>query len=302
MTAPFATPAVLRDALVGAGVLHLTSVDGVLHRSEEWEQVLHGVERHAAAQRVERARPRWFPPVLPRADLARTDYLRSFPDLVGSVAVFSGDDAAHRALLADLDAGGDGATHLSPGDVALPSSVCHSLYGVLPADVPTDGLHEECSGWCFRHEPSTDPARMQAFRMYEFVRVGTPAQAVEHRDAWLGRGLAALRALGLTVRSEAASDPFFGRAGRLLAAHQLDAALKHEVLVDLTDDGPTAVASTNYHEDHFGHTFGLRLADGSPAHSACFGFGLDRVTLALFATHGTDLVAWPDEVKAALRC
>ncbi len=302
MTAPFATPSALRDALVDAGLLHLTSVDGVVHRSTEWERVLAGVEHHAVAHRVEEARPRWFPPVTPRADFARTDYLRSFPDLVGSVSVFAGDDGEHRAMLADLDDGGDGQAHLTPGEVTLPASVCHSLYGVLPAEIPEAGLHEECSGWCFRHEPSTDPARLQAFRMYEFVRVGTPAQAVEHRDVWRDRGLTALEALGLPVRCEAAHDPFFGRAGRLLVAHQLDAALKLELVVDLTDAGPTAIASTNYHEDHFGHSFGLRLADGTTAHSACFGFGLDRVTLALFATHGTDLTTWPDEVKASLRC
>ena len=302
MAAPFASPGALRDALVDAGLVQLTSVEGVVHRSAVWEDVLRGVERHAGAQRVVEARPWVFPPVMSRADFARTDYLRSFPDLVGSVAVFAGDDAAHRALLAELDDGGDGAGHLTPGEVVLPSSVCHSLYGVLGADVPDDGRHEECSGWCFRHEPSPDPARMQAFRMYEFVRVGTPAQALAHRDEWVDRGLASLEALGLPARSEPANDPFFGRAGRLLVAHQREAALKHELVLDLTEAGPTAVASSNYHEDHFGHTFDLRLPDGAPAHSACFGYGLDRVTLALFATHGTDPARWPDEVRAALQC
>ena len=29
--------------------------------------------------------------------------------------------------------------------------------------------------YCFRHEPSVDPARMQMFRMREFVRIGEPA-------------------------------------------------------------------------------------------------------------------------------
>jgi hypothetical protein len=36
------------------------------------------------------------------------------------------------------------------------------------------------------------------------------------------------------------------------------------------------------------------------AHSACIGFGLDRITLALFATHGTDVEAWPEGVRSAL--
>jgi seryl-tRNA synthetase len=70
--------------------------------------------------------------------------------------------------------------------------------------------------------------------------------------------------------------------------------------VDLTEVKPTAIGSSNYHEDHFGHSFDLRLADGTPAHSACVGFGLDRVALALFATHGMDPEAWPEGVRSAL--
>ena len=172
--------------------------------------------------------------------------------------------------------------------------MCHPLYGTLPNDIPADGIDEECSGWSFRHEPSLDPARMQIFRIYEFVRIGTPEQSMAHRDEWLDRGLAALTELGLPVRPEAANDPFFGRVGRMLAANQLDSELKYEMCVDLTEVKPTAIGSSNYHEDHFGHSFDLHLADGTPAHSACVGFGLDRITLALFATHGMDPDAWPE--------
>lgn len=299
--APYASPDDLREALVAGGVVFQTAVDGVYHRSWDWERVLRGVEGHAMAQRVVQDAPRrWFPPVMPREEFLKTDYVRSFPDLVGSIDVFTGTDKEHRALLAVLEDGGDWTEHLTPAEVVLPSSVCHPLYGNLPHDVPEAGLDEECSGWSFRHEPSLDPARMQVFRIYEYVKVGTPQQSLAHRDEWLERGLAALTQLGLPVRSEAANDPFFGRVGKMLAANQLDSQLKYEMVVDLTDAKPTAIGSSNYHEDHFGHTFGLHLAGGESAHSACIGFGLDRITLALFAVHGTDVAAWPGEVREHL--
>ena len=44
---------------------------------------------------------------MPREDFLLTDYLRSFPDLVGSIDVFVGGDREHRALLARLEAGED---------------------------------------------------------------------------------------------------------------------------------------------------------------------------------------------------
>jgi hypothetical protein len=36
------------------------------------------------------------------------------------------------------------------------------------------------------------------------------------------------------------------------------------------------------------------------AHSACVGFGLERVALALFKRHGLDVGDWPREVRDVL--
>ena len=86
----------------------------------------------------------------------------------------------------------------------------------------------------------------------------------------------------------------------MLAASQREQELKFEVLVQIAGDEPTAVASFNYHHDHFTSTYGIELADGGVAHTACLGFGLERITLALFHTHGLDVAAWPDEVRTEL--
>ena len=303
MSAPYATSEDLRAALFGAGLLVETKTQGLYHRSGDFEGVLQGVERYAAAQRTDATAPRsWFPPIMAREDFLLTDYLRSFPDLVGSIDVFTGGDTEHKELLAELEDGRDWTRSLTPAEVVMSSSICHSLYGTLPTEIPAGGLLHECCGFAFRHEPSIDPARMQSFRMYEFVLVGTPDEAVAHRDRWLQIGMESLSALGLPVRSDAANDPFFGRVGRMLKANQLHAELKYEVLIDLTDDKPTAISSANYHEDHFGLPFGMRTPDGEIAHSACFGYGLERITLALFATHGLSLPDWPEGVKSALGC
>jgi hypothetical protein len=124
---------------------------------------------------------------------------------------------------------------------------------------------------------------------------------MEFRDAWLERALELLTGLGLDVRSEIANDPFFGRAGRMLAANQKSAELKYEIVATVGDaDHPTAITSCNCHLDHLGGAFGITLPDGEPAHSACVGFGMERITLALFAAHGTELSAWPLKVKEQL--
>jgi len=40
-----------------------------------------------------------FPAIVPRVVLERSGYLRSFPDLLGSISVFEGDDDLHEQLL-----------------------------------------------------------------------------------------------------------------------------------------------------------------------------------------------------------
>ena len=47
------------------------------------------------------------------------------------------------------------------------------------------------------------------------------------------------------------------------------------------------------------HSVG-KTADGKYAHSACIGFGLERIALALFKTHGFDPDQWPSSVKNVL--
>ena len=142
---------------------------------------------------------------------------------------------------------------------------------------------------------------MQVFRQQEYVRVGDADAVRVFRDLWLERGLAILNALGLAVRHVPANDPFFGRRGRMLAADQRDQELKFELVVPIcSTEKPTACASLNYHQDHFAHLFGIKLPDGTNAHTACIGFGTERITLALFKTHGFDTAKWPATTRQVL--
>ncbi|HKX95261.1 MAG TPA: hypothetical protein VJM48_11200, partial [Methylibium sp.] len=76
---------------------------------------------------------------------------------------------------------------------------------------------------------------------------------------------------------------------------------KFEVLVPVISlEEPTAVCSFNFHQEHFGSTFGIRTADGATANTACLGFGLERITMALFKTHGCDPAQWPRPVRERL--
>ena len=117
--------------------------------------------------------------------------------------------------------------------------------------------------YVFRHEPSGDPARLQMFHQREIVRIGEPETVQGWRDEWRDRAVELLGSLGLEVELEVATDPFFGRSGRMLAASQREQQLKFEVVTQIAGPEATAVASFNYHQDHFASAYGIELADGT---------------------------------------
>jgi len=287
--------------LVEAGHQIPLGSPGVVGRSAVFEDVVAGLsralrQRLEADQTVERMS---FPPVVPQIIFEKTDYVTSFPQLIGSVRVFNGDNAAHGQILRARRAGQDWTAQLGSSDLMMLSAACHPLYALVSGQLPHPRRFDVI-GHCFRHEPSDDPSRMVCFRMHEQVYVGSADGALRHRDRWLAEGLDLLESMGLRVRVDVANDPFFGRAGKILSTGQRDDALKYEILHDIFDDGPTAIASGNAHQSHFGEIFDIELADGTPAHSSCFGLGLERTTLSLFREHGTDPSRWPSSARSIL--
>jgi seryl-tRNA synthetase len=292
--------AALKDALFLE-----TGVDGVYARTGLYESVVEALTALISAYRPAGAEVLRFPPVMSRAQLERHGYLKSFPNLLGAVSCLCGEERHIRGVVQRFVEGGEPWTDaLEAADLVLAPAACYPVYP-LAADrgpVPAAGLTFDVAADCFRREPSTDIDRLQSFRMREYVRIGTEAQIQAFRGEWVECATGIADMLGLSYRIELANDPFFGRGGQIVALAQREQALKFELLVPVRSaEEPTACMSFNYHQDHFGVTWNLRLNNGAPAHTGCVAFGMDRLAVAMFATHGTDVSAWPDSVRDALR-
>jgi seryl-tRNA synthetase len=290
------------DALVRHGLIVPVGAPGAFGRGAVFEEVLERfnalVSRISAADGADHY---VFPPVIERSVLERSHYMDSFPHLCGTVYSFFGKELQARELSERIHAGEPWGEYQSMTDVVLNPAACYPVYPSFTGTVPAGGRLVSMLNWVYRHEPSPEPTRMQSFRVREFVRVGTPDQVVDWRNAWLERGLELLKSLGLPVRSAVASDPFFGRGGKMLAVNQKEQRLKFEVLVPvISEEDPTAVCSFNFHQEHFGSAFNIRTADGAVANTACLGFGLERIAMALFQAHGFDPTGWPMAVRQRL--
>jgi len=288
--------------LIAAGRVIATGVPGVYGRDRVFEDVLERFDQLISGlAKNDRAEWMRFPPVVNRKVFERSEFQKSFPQLTGTVFSFEGDTKKHQALLECIAHGQDWSHTQHMTDVVLTPAACYPVYPLFTGTLPEGGRTVDMASWCFRHEPSGDPARMQLFRVREFVRVGSSETVTAWRDLWLERGLHLLRGLGLDANPEAASDPFFGRGGKLLAVNQKEQRLKFEVLVPITSkEKPTAVVSFNWHQEHFGQLFDIKTSDGKIAQTACLGFGMERVVLALFKTHGLDPLHWPAQVRKQL--
>jgi len=291
-----------RHELLSAGLLVPTGVDGLYGRSGTYEAIAEAMDRLVMRVGADQdATSVRFPPVMPWATFEKNGYLESFPDQMGSVHTFGGDERQHAELLRRTEAHEDRGPMLETTDMVLCPAVCHPLYPTMGGVLPEGGRRVEVYGYCFRHEPSTDPFRMQAFRQHDYVYLGTPEGARAHRDMWIERGLEVLSGLLLPVSSVVANDPFFGRPGRMLAANQRIEELKFEIVTPVyATERETAISSSNCHLDHFGRPFGIETHDGEVAHTACFGFGVDRITLALLHRHGPDPDRWSAQVRNRL--
>jgi seryl-tRNA synthetase len=294
----------LRGQLLERGLLIDSGVPGLYGHGPVFEDIrqrldalLSGTAAELGAERLR------FPPLLPRRQFESSGYLASFPHLAGTVYAFEGTEAEAGEQGERARRHEDWSDHQAMTELVLMPAACYPVYPAIAArgPLPAGGAFVDAGGaWVFRHEPSNDPARRQVFHQHELVRIGMADEVVKWRDEWARRGLELLRGLGLDAALETANDPFFGRRGRMLARNQRDQSLKLELLVQIAGPGPTAVASFNAHGAHFAELYGLVDSNGEVAHTACLGFGHERIVLALIRTHGYEPGSWPDAVRRVL--
>ncbi|HEX4517823.1 MAG TPA: amino acid--[acyl-carrier-protein] ligase [Polyangiaceae bacterium] len=292
----------LYEGLVANKLIIPVGVPGIFGRGPIFEDVLARFDELVTrVAKDDGAEKMMFPPTLDKKVFEKVEYMDSFPQLSGVIYSFKGSERQALELKTKIHGGENWDGMMASTDCVLTPAACYPVYPSFAGTVGPEGRLVDMQNWVFRHEPSNEPTRMQAFRVREFVRVGTPDVVVQWRDMWLERGLQIMKSLGLPAKSDVASDPFFGRGGKMLAQNQKQARLKFEVLVPvISEENPTACCSFNWHQEHFGQVFDIKTPDGAVANTACLGFGMERVCMALFKHHGFDPKTWPAEVRSKL--
>jgi seryl-tRNA synthetase len=251
------------------------------------------------------ATPYRFPTLIPARYLERVNYFKAFPHSLSFATHLREDlDAIdrfaqqavceHEELRAPTDS-------FAPIRALLSPAVCYHLYfSLADKPLPQGKAVATAVGNCFRYEAINlvSLERMWNFTMREVIFVGPKDFVLENREVARQRMSRVLERIGLAYSVESANDPFFIGEFRKQAAFQSAFQLKFEIRASLPFKHATlAVGSYNYHQDFFGRNLNISLPDGSPAHTGCVAFGLERIAFAFLAQFGLDPLGWPAEVR-----
>jgi hypothetical protein len=255
------------------------------------------------------AAPYRFPTLIPARYLERVNYFRAFPHSL-TFATHLREDLDvidHFAQHAACDEHGLNTPPdtFSPIQALLSPAVCYHLYFALADHPLPDGqVTATAVGNCFRYESSnlTSLERLWNFTMREVIFVGSKEFVLDNRETARQRMRRLFDDLNLVYRVESATDPFFIGEFRKQSAFQSAFQLKYEIRASLPfKDSTLAVGSYNYHQNFFGRHLNITLPDGSPAHTGCVAFGLERMAYAFLSQFGLEPEMWPVPIREALK-
>lgn len=247
---------------------------------------------------------RQFPTLIGADVMDKCRYLRSFPHSLNLVSHLR-EDLDRIESFASGANWVDGKLEVPEGTldsvkVLLSPSICFHCYAGLAQSCVEDSLTVTAVGKCFRYESGnlSGLERLWDFTMREVIFVGRREFVLGGRDAGIRGVVDLLERLGLQFTIETASDPFFIDGFAVQSTFQRLFDLKYEIRTPLPyADKTLAIGSFNYHQDFFGRAFDITTSEEGPAHTACVGFGLERLVLAIVSQHGVDPRGWPEALR-----
>jgi seryl-tRNA synthetase len=271
------------------------------------------LDRRCAALAAERfdADAAAYPALIPADVLGRCGYFGSFPQSVSLVSHLVEDyDLIEEFRLANAKSPHltvPRAAMLPTPEACLTPAVCYHTYQSMQGRRVHDVGHAVTSmGRCFRYESKniTGLDRLWDFGMREIVFLGVESWVSAQRERAIREVMEQVAEWDLDCLVETANDPFFPTVHTNKTYWQTRADLKFELRlgVEPAEGLPRTLAcgSFNLHQDFFGKTFGITLADGTPAFTGCVAWGLERWVLAAFTQHGYQPARWPASIRAEI--
>src|ERR1700692_4896298 len=108
-------------------LFHRMGADGVYARTALYEDVVERLAALITRHREPDTEVMRFPPVMSRAQLEKSGYLKSFPNLLGCVCGLHGTESEINAAVSRFDAGGDWTKLLWAADLVRSPAACYPV-------------------------------------------------------------------------------------------------------------------------------------------------------------------------------
>jgi seryl-tRNA synthetase len=151
------------------------------------------------------------------------------------------------------------------------------------------------SGTCFRNEGKNtfELSRLNEFFMKEYVFVGSPDQCKELIGQAKGLWNEWQSIFRANTRLDTANDSFFASNYKKLQFFQVIGDSKREFKWQIPGHGTyISCGSINFHRTHFSKPYTIKNENGDLCYTACFAFGIERLTYALLSQKGLDPSKW----------
>ncbi|MGW1782405.1 hypothetical protein ACWCQQ_25190 [Streptomyces sp. NPDC002143] len=246
-----------------------------------------------------------YPTLISTDALATAGYFASFPQHLMFVTRLHNDIDVYQGFQKSYAETGLDSTVLAACrnvDYCLPPTMCyHTFHQYRGRTLDTDGVHVvTAKGKSFRFEAAyaTTMERLWDFTIREIVFMGSREDVLASRELFMRKIFAFMEELGLSGFCEVGNDPFFGggdTSARIWSQRLLE--LKYELRLTVAPGRTIAVGSFNFHDDLFGHSFGIDHGTEGAVRSGCVGFGLERLVYAFLCQYGLDSDGWPAAVR-----
>ena len=189
-------------------------------------------------------------------------------------------------------------------EFVLSPTVCYHFYKANENSIiENDFVGATVTSNCYRNEGKSISGlrRLREFNMREIIFIGRKEIILKKRKDLLELQREMIERTDIEGYIQTASDPFFIDTYDKQRLFQISFDLKYEVKAFLPFESEWfAIGSVNYHQDHFGNSFNIRLKNNEIAHSCCLGYGLDRWCFSIFAQHGLNKKKWSKNLKELL--
>lgn len=255
-----------------------------------------------AFEQFDNIRVEVYPVLYPVAEYIKGGYFENFPHYMMFQSKFKNNIETYEKFSNLRCSCGceDFSDHISSPKNVLRHAACAPVYPYMENKVlkQDESLSFFVSGKCFRNEETnlSELSRVNEFLMEEYVFIGNNDFITRNIEKSKELVRFWIKKFKLNAKSQNANDSFFASNFKKLKYFQIigNSKVEYKFLIPNTEIY-ISCCSANFHRTHFSKPYNIKNENGEYCFTACFAFGIERLTYSFLSQKGLDIEKWDRE-------